>query len=136
MLRILGRTTSINVRKVLWTADEAGLSYEREDWGMPVRDPKTPEFLKLNPNGLVPVLIDDGFVLWESSAIMRYLAESAPGRPLLPDDRRGRATMEQWLSWQAGELAPTWRYAFLALGRPTPGFDDVFGYGEDKKPKG
>jgi glutathione S-transferase len=124
MLKILGRVTSINVRKVLWTADEAGLAYDREDWGMPIRDPGTPEFLKLNPNGLVPVLIDDGFVLWESDAIMRYLAEAAPSRGLIPANRQDRATMGQWLSWQGGELAPCWRYAFLALGRPTPGYDD------------
>lgn len=125
MLRILGRVTSINVRKVLWTADEAGLAYEREDWGMPIRDPHTPEFLRLNPNGLVPVLIDDGFVLWESSAIMRYLAEGATRGTLIPKERQARATMEQWLSWQSGELAPVSRYAFLALGRPTPGYEDA-----------
>lgn len=62
MVRVLGRVTSINVRKVLWALDELGISYEREDWGLPIRDPNVPEYLALNPNGTVPVLIeDDGF---------------------------------------------------------------------------
>ena len=58
MLVVLGRITSINVRKVLWALDELGLGYEREDWGLPLRDPRTPEFLALNPNGQVPVVIE------------------------------------------------------------------------------
>jgi len=121
MLRVLGRLTSINVRKVVWTLDELGIAYEREDWGKPIRDPNVPEFLRLNPNALVPVLIDGDFVLWESSAIMRYVAE---GSPLIPADPRQCAVMEQWLAWQQTALGPTWGYAFLAYGRPTPGHDD------------
>ena len=58
----------------------SGIAYEREDWGLPLRDPKVPEFLALNPNGQVPVIVDDGFVLWESNAIMRYLARQAQSR--------------------------------------------------------
>ena len=58
-LKVLGRATSINVRKILWAADEMGLNYEREDWGMPLRDPHEPAFLALNPNALVPVIIED-----------------------------------------------------------------------------
>jgi glutathione S-transferase len=123
MLRVLGRITSINVRKVLWALDELGLTYEREDWGLPLRDPKVPEFLRLNPNGQVPVLIDDDFVLSESNAILVYLAERE-GR-LLPADIRTRALAQQWLSWQGTELGTTWRYAFLALGRRVPGHDDA-----------
>ena len=119
---IMGRLTSINVRKVLWVADELGLDYRREDWGMPLRDPKVPAFLKLNPNGLVPVMVEGEFVLWESHAIMRYLAE---GSGLVPEDRRQRALMEQWLAWQQTELSASWLYAFLAYGRPTPGYDDT-----------
>lgn len=124
MLRILGRETSINVRKVLWCADELGLGYEREDWGMPNRDPKVPEFLKLNPNGLVPVVIDDGFVLWESGAILRYLCEAHGGAVLWPADPRRRAIADQWLTWQVAEMHPQWSYAMQALLRRTPGFDD------------
>jgi glutathione S-transferase len=124
MLRILGRMTSINVRKVLWTADELGLPYEREDWGLPIRDPHEPGFLALNPNAQVPVIVDDGFVLWESNPIMRYLAERQESSALIPGDLKSRALMEQWLGWQSTELAPVGTYAFLALGRPTPGYDD------------
>ncbi len=123
MLKVLGRLTSLNARKVLWASDEMGLAYEREDWGMPLRDPQVPEFLQLNPNGLVPVIIDDGFVLWESNPIMVYLAGQC-GSPLLPTELRKRAVMEQWLSWETSELAPAWHYAVMALVRRKPGYDD------------
>jgi glutathione S-transferase len=123
-LRILGRVTSINVRKVLWVADLAGLPYTREDWGMPVRDPKVPEFLRLNPNGQVPVIVEDEtFVLWESGAVMRYFAEVA-NSDLWPKPVRERGLVDQWLTWQATELNPTWGYAVYALLRKEPGFDD------------
>ena len=84
---------------------------------------KAPEFLALNPNGLVPVIVDGGFVLWESHAILRYLNE-AHGGLLVPGDRRGRAVADQWFTWQATELNPAWSYAFLALARRVPGYDD------------
>lgn len=123
-IRLLGRFTSINVRKVMWVAGEVGVSFDREDWGNPIRDPNVPEFLALNPNALVPVIIEDDFVLWESNAIMRYLAETrAPGR-LLPTDARSLARVEQWLSWQVTELGPTWGYALMSLARKVPGWDD------------
>ncbi|HLV84436.1 MAG TPA: glutathione S-transferase family protein [Devosia sp.] len=122
MLRILGRVTSINVRKVLWALDELGLAYGREDWGMPVRDPKVPEFLALNPNGQVPVLVENQFVLWESNAILIYLAEREG--QLLPEQLELRALALQWLGWQAAELNPPWGYAVNALIRRTPGYDD------------
>ena len=81
--KVLGRTSSINVRKVLWTLDELDLAYEREDWGAGFASTKDPTFLALNPNALVPVLIDEHGALWESNAICRYLAT---GTPLLPQD--------------------------------------------------
>ena len=124
MLKVLGRVTSINARKVLWTLDELGMAYEREDWGMPIRDPHDPGFLKLNPNAQVPVIIDDGFVLWESHAIMRYLAEKDGRNTILPKDLRERALVEQWLQWQQTELNPRWRYAVYGLLRKDEGFDD------------
>ena len=122
-LKVLGRVTSINVRKVLWLADELGLAYEREDWGMPNRDPKVPEFLALNPNAQVPVLVEDDFVLWESHAIMRYLAGQQQS-PLLAQAARQRARVEEWLGWQAADLNSQWGYAFFALVRKMPGYDD------------
>ena len=119
MLRILGRVTSINVRKVLWAAGEMGIEYEREDWGKPVRDPNVPGFLALNPNGTVPVIIDDGFALWESGAILRYLAEKT-GSDLWPSDARERALVDQWLTWQGTELNPSWAYIVPAKLRNDP----------------
>jgi glutathione S-transferase len=119
MLRILGRITSINARKVLWAADEMGLQYEHEVWGKPFRDPRAPEFLAMNPNGLVPVIIDDGFVLWESNAILRYLADKA-GSDLLPSDARERAVVDQWLTWMVSELNPSWAYIVPAKLRGDP----------------
>ncbi len=122
MLKVLGRVTSINVRKVLWALDELRLGYEQEDWGLPLRDPKVPEFLALNPNGQIPVLIEGEFVLWESNAILVYLAEREG--QLLPEQLEQRAVALQWLGWQASELNAPWGYAVNALIRKTPGFND------------
>ncbi len=119
--KVLGRTSSINVRKVLWTLDELDLAYEREDWGQGFSPTSTPAFLALNPNALVPVLVDDEGPLWESNAICRYLAG---GTRLYPDGRRARALVDQWLDWQATELNTAWRFAFAGLVRKTPGFED------------
>jgi glutathione S-transferase len=124
MLRILGRVTSINVRKVLWTADELDLAYVREDWGLPLRDPNVAEFLELNPNAQVPVLCDGDFVLWESAAIMRYLIQKFGPAHLLPEDVHICAMAEQWFSWQATDLNRSWSYAALAVVRKLPGYDD------------
>lgn len=74
MLQILGKSTSINVRKVLWLCEELELPYELQQWGSGHRSTDTPEFRALNPNALVPVIRDGSFVLWESNAICRYLA--------------------------------------------------------------
>lgn len=122
-LKILGRVTSINVRKVRWTCDLIGIDYETEVWGLPDRDPKVPEFLKLNPNAQVPVIIDDGFVLWESNAIMRYLSESRRSG-LWPVAVKERALVDQWLTWQVAELNAQWGYAVYALMRRNPAFTD------------
>jgi glutathione S-transferase len=122
VLKVLGRVTSINVRKVLWALDELGLVYDREDWGLPIRDPKVPEFLALNPNGQVPVIVDGDLVLWESNAILIHLALQE-GK-LLSHQPAERALALQWLGWQASELNPPWGYAVNALIRKTPGYDD------------
>ncbi|BCW88609.1 Glutathione S-transferase GstB [Alphaproteobacteria bacterium SO-S41] len=124
-MKILGRISSINVRKVLWTADELGLAYTREDWGLPLRDPKVPDFLALNPNAQVPVLVEEGgFVLWESHAIMRYLSARGGVHRLMPPGAHEAAIADQWLTWGATELNPAWSYAFSALVRHAPGHDD------------
>lgn len=123
MLKVLGRVTSINTRKVLWALDEMDVEYEREDWGKPLRDPNVPEYLALNPNALVPTIVDDGFVLWESHAILRYLAAQADSG-LWPADARQRAAVDQWMSWQAGELNPAWNYVVQAKLRNNPANQD------------
>ncbi len=120
MLEILGRVSSINVRKVLWTADELGLDYRREDWGMGFRATSEPEFTALNPNALVPVIRDGDFVLWESNTICRYLAGSRGSDDLLPTEPARRARVEQWMDWMATDVDRVSRYPFLALTRNMP----------------
>ncbi|MCP8464144.1 glutathione S-transferase [Pseudomonas sp. ZM23] len=124
MLRILGRASSINVRKVLWTCVELDLPYEREDWGSGFRSTASAEFLALNPNAMVPVIVDGDFVLWESNAICSYLANRYPRHDLLPAAPRERALVEQWMGWQATELNNAWRYAFMARVRNSPEHTD------------
>ncbi|MBJ3786955.1 glutathione S-transferase family protein [Devosia sediminis] len=124
MLRVLGRVTSINVRKVLWALDELGLTYDREDWGLPLRDPNVPEFLALNPNAQVPVLIDRGFSMWESGAILIYLADRDGTGALLSNSLPARGRALQWLGWQATELNAPWGYAVNALMRRNPAYSD------------
>ena len=116
MLKLIGKTTSINVRKVLWTLAETGLAYERQEWQA--------EHAALNPNGLVPVLVDGDFVLWESNSICRYLCGKAGRGDLLPAEPQARACVEQWMDWQATDLNASWRYAFMALVRQNPAFAD------------
>jgi len=124
MLKVLGKATSINVRKVLWLCTELGLPYEHEEWGSGFRDTSEPGFLALNPNAMVPVIVDDGFVLWESNTICRYLAGRERRTDLLPAEPQARALVEQWMDWQATELNNSWRYAFMALVRRSPAHTD------------
>ena len=91
MLQILGKASSINVRKVLWTCAELGLPFEREDWGSGFRATDVPEFVALNPNAMVPVIRDGEFVLWESNSIIRYLAGRYNGESFYPGDPCERA---------------------------------------------
>ena len=109
MLTILGKRSSINVRKVLWTCEEAGLAYQQEDYGSGFKPLDTPEFQRLNPNSLVPVLLDGDFVLWESNSICRYLARKAERWDLLPAEPQPAAEVEHWMDWQATEFNTAWR---------------------------
>jgi glutathione S-transferase len=99
MLKIWGRVNSVNVKKALWAAEELGLKYERIDAGMQFGVTKTPEYLKMNPNSLVPTIDDDGFVLWESHSIVRYLAAKHGMGRLYPADLKARADAERWMDW-------------------------------------
>ena len=113
MLRVWGRLTSVNVQKVVWTADELGLAFERREAGGAHGVVDTPEYRRMNPNGLVPVIEDDGFVLWESNAIVRYLAAKHGAGTLWPDDARRRADIDRWMEWQSATFTPAMRDAFL-----------------------
>lgn len=124
MLTILGKRSSINVRKVLWTCEEAGLAYQQEDYGSGFKPLDTPEFQRLNPNSLVPVLLDGDFVLWESNSICRYLARKAERWDLLPAEPQPAAEVEHWMDWQATEFNTAWRHAFMGLVRKDPRFQD------------
>lgn len=128
-LRLLGRLTSINVRKAMWTAALLGLDIEREDWGAGFRSPQEPGYLAMNPNGLIPVLVDGDFTLWESNSICRYLAARCGDTALLPSELRARARVEQWMDWQAGELNNSWRVAFMALVRGQPAAPEAIAAG-------
>jgi len=123
-MRVLGKSSSINVRKVLWTCAEVGCAYEHESWGSGSRSTSELEFLALNPNALVPVLVDGDVVLWESNTICRYLASRHGRDDLLPSEPAARARVEQWMDWQATDLNSAWRYAFVALVRKLAGYTD------------
>lgn len=104
MLLVKGRTTSSNVMKVLWTLDEIGLPFDRENIGGPYGGNRNPEYLALNPNGLIPTLIDGDLVLWESNSIVRWLAAKHSAGTLWPTDPDARARCEMWMDWQLTSL--------------------------------
>ena len=116
-LRIVGRKSSINVRKVLWTCAELDLPFEHVE-----ADAK---LLARNPNGLVPVLIDGARVLWESNTICRYLAGREGRRDLLPQEPGARAAVEMWMDWQASDFNNSWRVAFQGLVRRSAEHQDA-----------
>lgn len=114
MLRLWGRLSSINVRKVVWTAQELALPLQRTDAGGQFGIVRDAHYLRLNPNGLVPLIEDEGgVVLWESNTIVRYLcARHAPGQ-LYPEALPARFVAEQWMDWQQTALNPAGRDAFI-----------------------
>ena len=120
MLKILGRRTSGNAQKVLWCCDELGIAYEREDFGRGFGNNHEPPYLALNPNGRVPTLVDDGFVLWESNAIVRYLCAKHGMGKLCPSELQRRADMERWMDWQQTTLRPHFHALSNALQNTVP----------------
>lgn len=105
MLKILGRATSSNVQKVVWLCDELDIAYDRTDIGGPFGGNDQPDYLSLNPNGVVPTIDDDGFVLWESNSIVRYLAEKhGAGTRFYPADIQARASAGRWMDWTLTSL--------------------------------
>jgi glutathione S-transferase len=121
VIKIWGRNTSANVQKVMWAVAEIGLPHERIDLGGPFGKNREPEYLTKNPNGLVPTLEeDDGFLLWESNSIVRYLAAKHQARVLEPADPHVRARAQAWMDWQLSVLGPAITPGFMGLVRTPP----------------
>jgi glutathione S-transferase len=117
MMKLLGRADSLNVRKVMWALAEVGIACEREDCGGPFGGTDTPDYLQLNPNGLVPTLVDGQTVVWESNSIIRYLAERQNAVAFGGDTAPARAHVSQWMDWQLGTLNPPISTLFAQLVR-------------------
>ena len=124
MLKLWGRTSSINVRKVLWTLHpqqlQIGLPFERVDAGLSFGVVKTPDYLVKNPNALVPLLEDGDFQLWESNVIVRYLCAKHASGTLYPVDLQARFEAERWMDWQQTALNNASRDAFYQWIRVKP----------------
>ena len=121
MIKIWGRNTSANVQKVMWAVEEIGLPHERIDIGGPFGQNREPAYLAMNPNGLVPTLEEeDGFLLWESNAIVRYLAAKHRSGVLEPADPHARARANAWMDWQLSVLGPAITPLFIGLIRTPP----------------
>lgn len=122
MLKIWGRLNSVNVQKIVWAAHELDLPFERIDAGMQFGIVKTPDYLAKNPNGLVPCVEVDGLTLWESNAIVRYLAAKHPQahEPLWPADAAHRVLADRWMDWQTTTLWPAMHAAFIGFFRTEP----------------
>jgi glutathione S-transferase len=119
-LKIWGRISSINVRKVVLAAQWLGLPFERVDAGMAFGIVNTPEFLRINPNALIPAIEDDGFVLWESNVIVRYLCAKHATGSLYPKDLQARFNAERWMDWQQTTLNRASGAAFVQWIRTAP----------------
>jgi glutathione S-transferase len=120
MLKIWGRVNSVNVKKALWAAEELGLKYERIDAGLQFGVNNTPEYKRVNPTGLVPTIDDDGFTLWESHAIVRYLAAKHGAGTLWPADPKARADADRWMDWTHSFSREFQRPVFWPLVRTPP----------------
>jgi glutathione S-transferase len=122
MLKIWGRNTSSNVQKAMWAVGELGLAHERLDVGGAYGKNNEPAYLAMNPNGLVPTLEEeDGFILWESNSIVRYLAaEHDKDGTLEPKDIKQRGLAFQWMDWQLTTIGPAITPAFWGLIRTPP----------------
>lgn len=119
-ITVWGRDTSANVQKVRWALAELGLDYEHIQLGGKYGGNRTPEYLALNPNGLVPTLRDDSLVLWESHAIVRYLAAQYGQGRLWPADPVARAECDRWTDWTATTFQPAWIDVFWRFYRTPP----------------
>ena len=106
MIKIWGRSTSLNVQKVLWCCVELGVAFERIDWAGPFGGNDDPAYLAKNPNGRVPTIEDGDRIIWESNAILRYLCATYGGAHLHPAEPYRRSEVERWMDWQLASLNP------------------------------
>lgn len=121
MLKIWGRNTSSNVQKVIWGLAEMNLPFDRIDVGGAFGKTKDAAYLAMNPNSLVPTLEEaDGFTLWESNSILRYLAAKHANRTLEPADLKARARAHMWMDWQLSVMTPAITPVFWGLIRTPP----------------
>lgn len=127
-LRIWGRTSSLNVRKVVWCAQELALDFQRTEAGGQFGVVKTPEYEALNPNALVPVIQDDDYVLWESNVIVRYLCAKHSLGTLYPTELPARFDAERWMDWQQTTMNPAGRDGFIQWVRTPPAQRDADKY--------
>jgi glutathione S-transferase len=119
-IKVWGRFSSSNVKKVLWLADELSLAVERIDAGGQFGVVDTPAYRALNPNAKIPTIEDGGFVLWESNAILRYLCMQYDGAALYPADPVRRADIDRWLDWSLSTVVPAESPLFVATVRVPP----------------
>jgi len=119
-MKIWGRANAINVRKVLWCADECGLKYEREDVGMAFGGNDQKWYLDMNPNGVVPTIDDGGRIIWESNSCVRYLAAKYAAGTLWPNDPGQRSETDRWMDWQLTTISEPMRQVFWGLIRTPP----------------
>ena len=124
MLKLWGRTNSINVMKVLWCLDEIGSDYKRQDAGMQFGVVNEDYYMDLNPNRKVPTLEDGDLVLWESNVIVRYLCAKYSLGELCPEDPGARALSDQWMDWQQTSIHPDITYLFWGSVRNSPDHQD------------
>ncbi|MDX2222950.1 MAG: glutathione S-transferase [Rhodospirillaceae bacterium] len=120
MLTVWGRTTSINVQKVMWTVADLNLPHRRIDAGGKFGGLDTPAFKAMNPHGLVPVIDDGGLIVWESHAIVRYLAARYGDATFWPPDAAARAPVDQWMEWAQTTLQRDLIDLFIAMIRTAP----------------
>ncbi len=119
-ITLWGRDSSANVQKVRWALAELGLTYEHIPLGGKYGGNREPEYLALNPNGLVPTLRDGDLIVWESHAVVRYLAATYGSGSLWPESPTARAHVDQWTDWTASTFQPAWLGVFWKFYRTPP----------------
>jgi glutathione S-transferase len=120
VLKIWGRTNSANVQKVMWAVDELGIKHERTDAGMKFGVVSEGWYRSMNPNGLIPTIQDGDFTLWESNAIVRYLAAKYGDGTLWPKTPEARADADRWMEWCTSSMSPAMSPIFMGLVRTPP----------------